>query len=117
MACAELFSFYYCLTLMVWLTYFSNISDANLCHQLTRVLIEMKAAIRGISLLKLAIRKIQTSEAQLTSIHADLCQLCLKAKCFKPALEFLDTDITTISEEVQFILINYPVSKFGEKES
>ncbi|XP_054286269.1 COP9 signalosome complex subunit 3-like [Macrosteles quadrilineatus] len=72
---------------------------ANLCHQLTRVLIEMKAAIRGISLLKLAIRKIQTSEAQLTSIHADLCQLCLKAKCFKPALEFLDTDITTISEE------------------
>uniref|UniRef100_A0A1B6L0M0 COP9 signalosome complex subunit 3 n=1 Tax=Graphocephala atropunctata TaxID=36148 RepID=A0A1B6L0M0_9HEMI len=72
---------------------------AELCHLVTRNLIEMNTPIRGIELLKQAIRKIQVSEGQLTSIHADLCQLCLSAKCFKPALEFLDTDITTIIEE------------------
>lgn len=40
------------------------------------------------------------SENQLTSIHADLCQLCLVAKCFKPALQILDVDIVSISQEV-----------------
>lgn len=56
--------------------------------------------MRGIELLKRAIAKIQSNESQLTSIHADLCQLCLLAKCFKPALPYLDTDITSISQEV-----------------
>lgn len=53
--------------------------------------------LRGIELLTVAINKIQTSPSQLTLIHADLCQLCLVAKCFKPALKFLDIDITTIA--------------------
>lgn len=74
---------------------------AELCHLLTRNLIEMKSPIRGIDLLRRAIRKIQLADSQLTSIHADLCQLCLLAKCFKPALSFLDTDISTISYEGQ----------------
>ena len=58
--------------------------------------------IRGIELMKKAIQKIQLNDAQLTPIHADLCQLCLLAKCFKTALPFLDTDITSISQEVLF---------------
>jgi len=29
-------------------------------------------------------------------------QLCLLAKCMKPALQFLDVDITDISKEVRF---------------
>lgn len=55
--------------------------------------------LRGIELLRRAIRKIQLFDSQLTSIHADLCQLCLLSKCFKPALEFLDIDVTGISQE------------------
>lgn len=55
--------------------------------------------LRGIEILRRAIRKIQLFDSQLTSIHADLCQLCLLAKCFKPALEFLDIDVTGISQE------------------
>lgn len=55
--------------------------------------------IRGIELLRRAIRKAQLFDSQLTSIHADLCLLCLLSKCFKPALEFLDVDITGISQE------------------
>lgn len=74
-------------------------SYAELCHKLTLLLVERKQAIRGISILTKAILKIQLNEAQLTSIHADLCQLCLLAKCFKPALQFLDVNITEISKE------------------
>lgn len=76
---------------------------AEMCHLLTKNLTELRCPMRGIDLLARAIRKIQLSDSQLTSIHADLCRLCLLAKCFKPALDFLGTDITTISQEgVQF---------------
>lgn len=72
---------------------------AQLCHLLTRSLVERHQYMRGISLLCKAIQKIQLFPSQLTSIHADLCQLCLLAKCMKPALLFLDIDITDISKE------------------
>ncbi|XP_039285710.1 LOW QUALITY PROTEIN: COP9 signalosome complex subunit 3 [Nilaparvata lugens] len=74
-------------------------SYAEMCHLLTKNLTELRCPLRGIDLLSRAIRKIQLSDSQLTSIHADLCRLCLLAKCFKPALDFLSTDITTISQE------------------
>ncbi|CAK9819041.1 COP9 signalosome complex subunit 3 [Anthophora quadrimaculata] len=72
---------------------------AELCHLFTQTLVELKIPLRGIELLRRAIRKIQLFDSQLTSIHADLCQLCLLSKCFKPALEFLDIDVTGISQE------------------
>ncbi|XP_014243020.1 COP9 signalosome complex subunit 3 isoform X2 [Cimex lectularius] len=84
---------------------FSPGSYAELCHIITRQLIEAKSPIRGIELLSTAIRKLQTHPSELTLIHADLCQLCLLAKCFKPALKVLNQDITSISttdEGVQF---------------
>ncbi|KAI4493348.1 hypothetical protein M0802_009408 [Mischocyttarus mexicanus] len=73
--------------------------DAELCHLLTQILVELQVPLRGIELLRRAIRKIQLFDSQLTSIHADLCQLCLLSKCFKPSLEFLDIDVTGISQE------------------
>jgi COP9 signalosome complex subunit 3 len=65
--------------------------------------------IRGIDLLCRAIRKIQLYDSQLTSIHGDLCKLCLLAKCFKPALEFLDIDITGIStdDDAKYFLLYF----------
>ncbi|XP_066588607.1 COP9 signalosome complex subunit 3 [Prorops nasuta] len=72
---------------------------AELCHMLTQTLVELQVPLRGIELLRRAIRKIQLFDSQLTPIHADLCQLCLLSKSFKPALEFLDTDVTSISKE------------------
>ncbi|XP_002741557.1 COP9 signalosome complex subunit 3-like, partial [Saccoglossus kowalevskii] len=74
-------------------------SYANLAHHLTRVLVEKKQPLRGIDIIAKAITKIQIHPAQLTSLHADICQLCLLSKCFKPALPFLDVDITEISKE------------------
>ena len=73
---------------------------SNLCHNLTQSLIERHQAIRGIDILTKAINKVQLHQSQFTSIHSDLCQLCLVSKCVKPALAFLDVDVTEISREV-----------------
>ncbi|XP_014215702.1 COP9 signalosome complex subunit 3 [Copidosoma floridanum] len=82
---------------------------ADLCHHLADILVELNIPIRGIDLLCKAIRRIQLYDSQLTSIHADLCKLCLLAKCFKPALEFLNTDITGISieDDAKYFLLYY----------
>ena len=73
----------------------------------TQQLIEAKSPMRGIELISIAIKKLQTDDSQLTMVHADLCQLCLLAKCFKPALKFLDIDITAIAtQEVCLYSIN-----------
>ncbi|XP_029783893.1 COP9 signalosome complex subunit 3 isoform X3 [Suricata suricatta] len=72
---------------------------AGLCHQLTNALVERKQPLRGIGILKQAIDKMQMNTNQLTSIHADICQLCLLAKCFKPALPYLDVDMMDICKE------------------
>uniref|UniRef100_A0A8C6MG88 COP9 signalosome subunit 3 n=1 Tax=Nothobranchius furzeri TaxID=105023 RepID=A0A8C6MG88_NOTFU len=72
---------------------------AGLCHQLTNALVERKQPLRGVVILKQAIDKMQMNTNQLTSVHADLCQLCLLAKCFKPALPFLEVDMMDICKE------------------
>ncbi|KAK3914170.1 COP9 signalosome complex subunit 3 [Frankliniella fusca] len=72
---------------------------SEVCHVVTKILIDQKRPHRGIDLLRRAIRKLQKHESQLTGAHADLMQLCLLAKNFKPALEFLDVDICSISDE------------------
>lgn len=78
---------------------FATDSYAYLAHAFTQALVEKKQAIRGISTLVAALAKIQLHPGQLTSIHADICQLCLLSKNMKPALPLLDTDITEISQE------------------
>ncbi|XP_023012393.2 COP9 signalosome subunit 3 [Leptinotarsa decemlineata] len=73
---------------------------AELCHSLTNYLIDQRQPLQGVLLLKKAISKLRLFDSQLTSIHADLCQLCLVSKCFKPALEILNIDITGICQEI-----------------
>lgn len=85
--------------------FFLPVVVAELCRALTTHLVEQKSPMKGIPLLVKAISKLQLYDTQLTSIHASLCQLCLLAKCFKPALEILDVDITGICQEVENIYI------------
>uniref|UniRef100_A0A3Q4ANW7 COP9 signalosome complex subunit 3 n=1 Tax=Mola mola TaxID=94237 RepID=A0A3Q4ANW7_MOLML len=59
----------------------------------------LRKPLRGVVILKQAIDKMQMNTNQLTSVHADLCQLCLLAKCFKPALPFLELDMMDICKE------------------
>lgn len=79
---------------------FVFIAVAELCRALTAHFVEQNTPMKGIPLLTKAISKLQLYDSQLTSIHSDICQLCLLAKCFKPALEILDVDITGICQEV-----------------
>jgi len=74
-------------------------SFADLCHVFTQSLVERQTPAKGIGPLMKAISKISLNSTQLTSVHADLLQLCLMAQNLKPALEYLDTDITDISLE------------------
>lgn len=87
------------------------ILDAKLFHILKNLLLDFQIPMCGIDIFCRAIRKIQTSNSQLTPIHADLCQLCLMSKCFKPALEFIDVDITGISpasdEDTKYFLLYF----------
>ena len=50
-------------------------ADAELCHKFAQNLVERKQPLRGIAILCKAIDKIQLIPSQLTSIHADLCQV------------------------------------------
>uniref|UniRef100_A0A915IG28 COP9 signalosome complex subunit 3 n=1 Tax=Romanomermis culicivorax TaxID=13658 RepID=A0A915IG28_ROMCU len=78
-----------------------NILDiaSELCHKYTSILVQRKDYFTGINVLCFVIKTLRTSQSQLLSIHADLFQLCLLAKNFKPALQFLDVDITDIAKE------------------
>ncbi|GFO38065.1 cop9 signalosome complex subunit 3 [Plakobranchus ocellatus] len=78
---------------------FATDNYAELCQKFAQALIDRKMFARGIAPLTEAIEKIQLHPAQLTSIHGSLCQLCLLSKNMKPALRFLDIDITEISRE------------------
>ncbi|XP_035794286.1 COP9 signalosome complex subunit 3-like [Anopheles albimanus] len=70
----------------------------ELCHHLTNALVKHKQrTIMGVQVLEQAVEKIRLFNSQLTPIHADLCQLCLCAKVFNPAIRVLDIDITTIA--------------------
>lgn len=67
---------------------------ADLCHRFCRLLISRHEAIKGIACLVRAVRTVQRHDAELTAVHCDLCELCLSAKCLKPALAILDVDIS-----------------------
>lgn len=72
--------------------------DFELFHCYTNLLLRRRLnTMHGIQVLTVAIEKIQHMENQLTPIHADLCQLCLCSKFFKPALRFLATDVISIA--------------------
>ena len=80
---------------------FSPNSLSDLCHILTSELVKRgpAIAIRGISILVRAVRKLQVTSTSLTPVHADLAKLCLMTKCLSPALPFLDADINLICRE------------------
>ncbi|KAH8302766.1 hypothetical protein KR044_010644 [Drosophila immigrans] len=67
------------------------------CHLFTDFLVQKNLSILGIKVLSRAIEQIRQMDTQLTPIHADLCQLSLKAKHFNVVLPYLDADITDIS--------------------
>jgi len=78
---------------------YSSGNFAQIFHKVTDELCSRGIALRGIKLVSMAIQKLQLHSSQLTSIHGDLCQLCLDARCLKPSLKFLNIEITDIAKE------------------
>jgi len=73
---------------------------ADLCHLFTQQLVQRHTPMVGIPALLKAIGKIQLSETSLTSVHADVCRLCLASKCFTPATNnLLMIDYVDIAQE------------------
>lgn len=69
-----------------------------MCHHYVHEIIsDPTKCLQGIPVLIQAIENIRTVSTQLTPIHADLCQISLKAKCFNRALKYLNVDITEIA--------------------
>jgi COP9 signalosome complex subunit 3 len=84
----------------------------NLFHQLTDMMCRRKQTIEGVGVLQTAILRYRTNEACLTPLHADLLQLCLMAKCLKPALPFLDQEYSDLLTEggqfdARYVLLFY----------
>ncbi|KAG4070605.1 hypothetical protein HA402_013525 [Bradysia odoriphaga] len=69
----------------------------ELCHLFTSYLVKRNDSIQGVKIMAQAVEKIRGSDTQLTSVHADLCQLSLCAKIFNSAIACLDLDITSIA--------------------
>lgn len=84
----------------LWFSVYYSFLVADLFHLYTKTIIDMRKPESGIYTLERAIAKLQEHPAQLTTLHADFCQLCLLSKNFKPAFSVLDNDITSISKEV-----------------
>jgi len=73
---------------------------ADLCHLFTNELVQRNTPILGIPALLKAVLKLQLNEASLTSVHSDVCRLCLAAKCFAPAINsILSIDYVNIAQE------------------
>uniref|UniRef100_A0A5K3EGK6 COP9 signalosome complex subunit 3 n=1 Tax=Mesocestoides corti TaxID=53468 RepID=A0A5K3EGK6_MESCO len=73
----------------------------ELCEHLTSKLIAQSMPMSGIPIILMAIRKVQDSPAHLTSLHVNLCQLGLSAKCFNPLLPILNTDVLDADADKQ----------------
>lgn len=81
----------------------SPVAFCELIHHLTEMLCLKKRAIEGIEIVCIAVEAYSPSPTCLTAIHSDLIQLCLMAKCLKPALKFLERNyIDLLTEDNQF---------------
>lgn len=72
----------------------------ELCHAFTDYLIKIQLPKIGLAAMKVAIAKLTPDPTELTSIHADLCQLSLMAKDYRHCLPILNIDITHVSYDM-----------------
>jgi COP9 signalosome complex subunit 3 len=72
---------------------------SDICHYYTNRLCDLNQPKKGLLLINNALKQIQKTPNQLTSIHSDLLQLCLASKNFKLALDVLNNDILDINRE------------------
>ncbi|KAL5717699.1 hypothetical protein ACHQM5_010672 [Ranunculus cassubicifolius] len=79
----------------------------SVCKKFKDAVMLLQTPMRGIAPIRTAIRKLQSSREQLTTLHADFLQLCLLAKCYKSGLKLLEEDIFETDLPKDFFLYCY----------
>ncbi|KAG5527076.1 hypothetical protein RHGRI_028111 [Rhododendron griersonianum] len=79
----------------------------SLCKRFKDQVMQLEAPIRGVAPLLTAIRKLQSSSEQLTTLHPDFLLLCVLAKCYKTGLCVLEDDIFEVDQPKDFFLYCY----------
>ncbi|KAG0467860.1 hypothetical protein HPP92_017188 [Vanilla planifolia] len=79
----------------------------SLCKRYKDQVIQQHVPIQAVVPLRTAIRKIQSSSEQLTSLHPDFILVCLLSKCYKAAISILDDDVFEIDQPKDFFLYCY----------
>lgn len=79
----------------------------SVCKSFKDKVMQLQVPIQGIVPLRTAIRKLQASSEQLTTLHSDYLLLCLLAKCYKAGLSILDDDIFEVDQPRDLFLYCY----------
>ncbi|CAL9206354.1 unnamed protein product [Musa hybrid cultivar] len=79
----------------------------SVCKSYKDKVMQLQVPIQGIVPLRTAIRKLQASSEQLTTLHSDYLLLCLLAKCYKAGLSILDDDIFEVDQPRDLFLYCY----------
>lgn len=79
----------------------------SVCKKFKDQLLLLEAPLRGVAPMLTAIRKLQTSAENLTTLHPELLLLCLLAKCYKTGLSVLYDDISEVDQPRELFLYCY----------
>ncbi|KAL3526317.1 hypothetical protein ACH5RR_010973 [Cinchona calisaya] len=79
----------------------------SVCRRLKDQVLLVETPIRGVAPMLTAVRKLQSSSEQLTTLHPDFLLLCLLAKCYKTGLSVLEDDVYEVDQPRDFFLYCY----------
>ncbi|GAA0144828.1 protease [Lithospermum erythrorhizon] len=79
----------------------------SVCRKFKEQILVINAPMRGVGPMLAALRKIQSSSEQLTTLHSDFLQLCLLAKCYKTGVCVLEDDIFEVDQPKDLFLYCY----------
>ncbi|KAG8384939.1 hypothetical protein BUALT_Bualt04G0170300 [Buddleja alternifolia] len=79
----------------------------SVCKRFKDQVMLLDDPMRGVAPLLTALRKLQTSSEQLTTLHPDFLLLCLLSKCYKTGLSILEDDILDVDQPRDLFLYCY----------
>lgn len=98
---------WYYLRTFITFCWYVEFAVISLCKRFKDQVMQLEAPIRGVAPLLTAIRKLQSSSEQLTTLHPDFLLLCVLAKCYKTGLCVLEDDIFEVDQPKDFFLYCY----------
>ncbi|WCJ27498.1 COP9 signalosome complex subunit 3 [Euphorbia peplus] len=79
----------------------------SVCKRFKDQVMLLEAPLRGVAPMLAALRKLQSSNVHLTTLHPEFLQLCLLSKSYKTGLSILDDDILEVDQPRDLFLYCY----------